>query len=568
MKARPTREQNKYLSIVLDTPEENLPRPPDEDPIIPAAGLSKKKARASSKKIGTPRSLLVRSSEFPAPVIIILIVIALLMALIRGVHGAEDKLLYTATNVLPVVLNNSNTTTKPFPAVNPPLSKTGNVSSTNIFPHRKRATLSMGKSALHVVSNNLISTTTISFLPNCPAGISNVDKKVRESEFSGEYETISGEAMSLWGLFAITVIIGLVISPWLLRRLYIWKRKTISGKKAGERIAGSIPGDVDQISIPEKSEETTVPILDKSDVKYENPEKILKDIIEHKEPFFPPVVSLPSRLWDVAVASNKGNVRTRNEDSGIAFLCFGIQFLVIADGLGGMKHGQIASNSAVCEVIRSIVSDITHFGTWHRADVLAIIEKAMYRAAIRLSEEAAKLHLSHPQEGLRTTLIIIAGGLDYYAYVYIGDGGGLILRSDGSSEQFLNPQKADERFANILAASLGPYIEGKPRSGTSDRFPGDLLIAGSDGVFDYIVPEFSLEVAKKVFELNGNLQEAAENIVEILADEKDEKGFLCSDNLTLGLMANAPVLPLMFSELNKVCETTVSAGKKPDTKEF
>lgn len=77
------------------------------------------------------------------------------------------------------------------------------------------------------------------------------------------------------------------------------------------------------------------------------------------------------------------------------------------------------------------------------------------------------------------------GGGDF-GYGYIGDGGGCLLRSSGEIFHFLKPQKADVNDLNVLSASLGPTIDGEPVFGMINRVVGDLVIVGTDGVFDKV----------------------------------------------------------------------------------
>ncbi len=105
---------------------------------------------------------------------------------------------------------------------------------------------------------------------------------------------------------------------------------------------------------------------------------------------------------------------------------------------------------------------------------------------------------------------------------------------------------------NLLAASLGPIIEGQPVTGTIERPKNSLLIVGTDGIFDRVDETFPRDVLRGVIRYKGNLQATAEHILKELSESKDSIGYLCDDNMTIGLMGdgNQPVLPLGFWSCN------------------
>jgi len=103
-------------------------------------------------------------------------------------------------------------------------------------------------------------------------------------------------------------------------------------------------------------------------------------------------------------------------------------------------------------------------------------------------------------------------------------------------EKFLFPQKADPNIPNVLAVSLGPILEGEPASGAVPRYPGDLLLVCTDGVWDFAGPNFPLAVAQTVVSQGGDLRSVVDSVVGKLANAKDPVGYICSDNLTLGLI--------------------------------
>jgi len=240
----------------------------------------------------------------------------------------------------------------------------------------------------------------------------------------------------------------------------------------------------------------------------------------------------PAEPWAVACATIKGHVRVDNQDYGLCFSVGPYHVLLLADGCGGLPHGAKASYLAVVAAASSIIRSI---GTTADIDTLMVARQALNDASNKLATRDAY----SGNDGLRTTLIIVIASDNKYAFAYIGDGGGVIVHKSGNAEKFLFAQKAMEDMANVLAASLGPDMEGTPALGCIPCYPGDLLICGTDGVFDYAGKSFPIAVAQKVAAYDGNLQKAADTVLNDLADYKDQFGPVCSDNLTLGLVADS-----------------------------
>jgi serine/threonine protein phosphatase PrpC len=65
--------------------------------------------------------------------------------------------------------------------------------------------------------------------------------------------------------------------------------------------------------------------------------------------------------------------------------------------------------------------------------------------------------------------------------------------------------------------------------------PGDLLMAGSDGVFDHIDEEFVPGILNAIEAFNGDVKRVAETAIRNFEEAEDEFGLLCKDNLTLAL---------------------------------
>ena len=101
-------------------------------------------------------------------------------------------------------------------------------------------------------------------------------------------------------------------------------------------------------------------------------------------------------------------------------------------------------------------------------------------------------------------------------------------------------------------------MEGVPALGCIPRYPGDLLICGTDGVFDYAGKSFPIAVAQKVATYGGDLQKATDIILSDLANYKDQFGLVCSDNLTIGLIADSVRRAMTVGDCQPRTNTTAS----------
>ena len=270
------------------------------------------------------------------------------------------------------------------------------------------------------------------------------------------------------------------------------------------------------------------------------PDKLMAEIIASagKAPNIRVKPTSPAGVWALGLATIKGNVRSENQDYGLCFQIAGHDILVVADGCGGIPHGQRASYLATVSAAKSVIHSYGTAPRWQSPKVKDVAVKAIMSAAHSLAIEGDKLNITDVRGGLRTTLIVVVGNKREVGYAYIGDGGGCVVQSNGEVKHFLEPQKANGHAMNVLAASLGPSMEGEPVSGVLKREAGDILLVGTDGIFDRVEAMFPKDVLRGCIQYQGDLQKTAEHIVMELASFKDAAGYICDDNLTLGIMGD------------------------------
>lgn len=271
-----------------------------------------------------------------------------------------------------------------------------------------------------------------------------------------------------------------------------------------------------------------------------SPDEQVRQIIEiaKADPNLRISPALATEEWGLGLASCKGYVRDENQDFGLAFKIGSYLVLIVADGCGGLPHGQRAAYLAALSAAISVINQVNQAPRWQRLQLANVASKAIRTAGRRLTLEGDKLGIAEVRGGLRTTLIVVIGNGRSVGYGYIGDGGGFIVKATGDVIPFLHPQKANGFSMNVLAASLGPTIEGELVAGTVAREAGEIVLVGSDGIFDRVAPTFSKDVLRVCIQHSGDLQKASEMIVEELAGFQDPTGYICDDNLTLGIMGD------------------------------
>lgn len=246
---------------------------------------------------------------------------------------------------------------------------------------------------------------------------------------------------------------------------------------------------------------------------------------------------LPTSTSFIALATATGHIRSHNEDYGMCFTIAQKQVLILADGCGGLPFGSRASYLAACAAARTIVRLVGTSEEPSCLNMVKVCRHAMLKAGACLHEETSPIN-SSLVTGLRTTLIVVIADEKEFSFAYIGDGGGMVIHKDGSVERFLVPQRNPECASNVLTASLGPTMEGEAIAGIVVRKPGDLMVCGTDGVFDFVDAEFTTDVWRSVNDFQGDLQRLADTVVQELAETRDSHGWICSDNLTLGLIGD------------------------------
>ncbi|MFC7533691.1 PP2C family protein-serine/threonine phosphatase [Actinoplanes sp. GCM10030250] len=193
-----------------------------------------------------------------------------------------------------------------------------------------------------------------------------------------------------------------------------------------------------------------------------------------------------------AAVTDQGHVRSNNEDSHYA----GDRLLVVADGMGGMAAGDLASRLA----IEAMVALDVPIGTEHQMDAL---HKALEMANGRI---AAQVAADPSLQGMGTTLTAVLFNGERAAMAHVGDSRAYLLRDgrlnqltkDDTYVQMLIDQgllKPEEAAGHPRRAVVTRVLQGEPVSPAYvivEPLPGDRWLLCSDGLTG-VVPDPIIE---------------------------------------------------------------------------
>ena len=228
-------------------------------------------------------------------------------------------------------------------------------------------------------------------------------------------------------------------------------------------------------------------------------------------------------------ASDPGKVRTNNEDSMGAFIpssrhqarSHGFLFAV-ADGVGGLDHGEIASATAV-----KVLTD--EFG---RAQPGAMLISLLPRL-IQYANSAVHDHALAPEhrgKTMATTLVACALRHDQAIVSHVGDSRCYLVRN-GHARQitqdhtWVNEQRklglmtatevAESEQRHVLIKSLGPQMFVAPDTTALTLQAGDVLVLCSDGLHDEMGLAEISEIVSQTKAIDSVARELVARAVEI-----------------------------------------------------
>lgn len=192
--------------------------------------------------------------------------------------------------------------------------------------------------------------------------------------------------------------------------------------------------------------------------------------------------------------TSRGKIREQNEDSFTVIDCREKDFMifVVADGMGGMDYGDIASRMAV-KLIEKTYSGCTHFGETI-TDVRTSIERLFNKINMEIINESNE---KESVAGMGTTLSMCFVDKDWVNIGHIGDSRIYMFR-DGNSLQLTKDHSYVENLVdtgritreqarnhpdkNIITRALGIGMEAKADYSREKLEKGDRILLCSDGL--------------------------------------------------------------------------------------
>ncbi|MBR0082965.1 MAG: serine/threonine-protein phosphatase [Bacteroidales bacterium] len=288
--------------------------------------------------------------------------------------------------------------------------------------------------------------------------------------------------------------------------------------------------------------------------------------------------------FKMTAVTNVGLVRTNNEDNFIvnpdlasddwsipsdtdAIIPLGKNgcVMVVADGMGGMNAGEVASEIAVCS-IRKAFCDVSDFSKV--TDTPGHIENFLRKAIVDADSDIKRKVKEDPgTEGMGTTIVVawflknavhVAWCGDSRAYLFNKASGLSRLSKDHSYvQQLVDSGKLDPDLAfdhpnsNIITRSLGDSNSvAQPDYVCKGLSAGDIVLLCSDGLCGLIRDEEIVDILSSEHEHIDDYREA------LLQGALEAGGH---DNVTIALLECVSVEE---SELERTLSSTVKPRKK------
>lgn len=227
-----------------------------------------------------------------------------------------------------------------------------------------------------------------------------------------------------------------------------------------------------------------------------------------------------SHAINVVSVSDVGLVRALNEDAVASDLTHGL--LLLADGMGGYKSGEVASELAVSETAKSFVALLA--GDDKPSAVPGMLQKAVQRANESIINAA---QADEACAGMGTTLVSGIFVDNTIVVGHVGDsrmyrlrGGELVQLTEDHSllQEKINAGKLTQEEArhstdgHLVTRALGMRHDELLTLNTFNTQVGDLYLLCSDGLTDLIDDG---QISSTIIEASGDMPLAAERLVKL-----------------------------------------------------
>lgn len=234
----------------------------------------------------------------------------------------------------------------------------------------------------------------------------------------------------------------------------------------------------------------------------------------------------------IAGLTDVGRMRSHNEDSISTDENIGL--VVLADGMGGYKAGEVASGIATSLITSEVRAALDKHKLKNEIDEetgLSGESLVMRDAAITANRAIYETSQSQSRlSGMGTTLVSALFYDNRVTIVHVGDSRLYRLREDHFEQitkdhsllqelvdrGFYTPEEAKKSSKkNVVTRALGVDAEVKPEVQEEIVLPNDVYLLCSDGLNDMVDDN---DMRMVIGTLSGNLQLAAEQLVEMAND--------------------------------------------------
>jgi PPM family protein phosphatase len=250
---------------------------------------------------------------------------------------------------------------------------------------------------------------------------------------------------------------------------------------------------------------------------------------------------------EIAALTDVGSVRQFNEDSVATDARSGV--VVLADGMGGHRAGEVASHMATQIILSGLQTHVADFRSGSgQCSSLQAIDRSINRANQAIFDAAQEKSSYH---GMGTTLAVALFVDNRVALGHIGDSRVYRLRNDilrllTRDDSLLRDQidlglisaadAGDSHNRSLVTRALGIEQNGRAHLHEDEAAPGDIYLLCSDGLND-LVDDADIELI--VNALSSNLPLAASHLIQ---SAKDNGGY---DNVSVVLIKVLKPFPLV-----------------------
>lgn len=238
-----------------------------------------------------------------------------------------------------------------------------------------------------------------------------------------------------------------------------------------------------------------------------------------------------------------GLVREQNQDA--AYIDPAGRFVIVADGMGGNKAGEIASAMAV-DVVRTLLDackvELAAFAAAPR-DAMRPRIRTLLERAVRLANEAVYERSRHEEDkaemGTTLEVVVLLAGEAFVAHVgdcrtyLVRDGAAMLTTTDHSVAEVMrragtlsDDEARTSPMRSVLANAIGITEIVTVDHAHVELEVGDRLLVCSDGLYDYFsaedlvdhVTEGTIDEALASLVVESQLRGGHDNITGVLID--------------------------------------------------